>query len=118
VRGMKKLEFKANHIPTSDYGYIHFSTSERQPETYLLFRRNAPITVKESDHETKLDLNDFKMCLSKTCLTLSIIDDGLDVPYNGIKVFFEVNDGKWKQIKDRLKEIYYDLNFIQYSFPL
>ncbi len=107
MRDMKKLEFRADDIPTSDYGYIHFSTSKRKPDIYLLFKRNSTFVVKEFNIETILSPNDFTLHISKTCLSLSILNNNNpNIPYNSIKVLFEVDDEKLEEIENRLKETY------------
>jgi len=110
---MKELVFKANDISTSDYGYIHFSTSTKGPckeGIFLLLQKlgsKTRIIVVEYDIPATLNYNNFTLRLDSRHLFLSNLTYNIqDNPYKSITVLFDVDDEKLSEIKDRLNEAY------------
>lgn len=100
----------AKNISSSDYGYIHFSTSKKNPEMFLLFQRGAKkakIIIKEGAEETPLDQDSFilKLCESSLLLFRSKREKEAGL-YESIKVLFDVTPEKFSEIRNRLGEIY------------
>ena len=108
---MKKLVFRANYIATSDYGYIHFSTSEKKlskEDKVLMFQKRgsgANIIVDEFNIATTLNSDDFTLRVGCRYLFLSnLTGNNPNIPYRSIMVLFEADDKKLSEIKDRLNE--------------
>lgn len=108
---MATYRFTAGDVPTSDAFYIHFSTSRKDPDAYLVLQRSStssPRTTFKCEHgEVDLTGHVASVRLGRESLCLLLDDRGREAAFgcDAIEIAFTSTDEEYAEIRRQLAGI-------------